>query len=116
MVWLVNGLICKVLNLVPRHKEIVARISGENYAELLTLLIGIAELFMAFWVMSRYKSRLSTILQVVVVMTMNILEFVLVNDLLLWGKWNIFFAFLFVLMVLYNEFILARKMNGQHVR
>lgn len=96
--------------------KIVSRFLGEDYAQLLTLLIGIAEIMMAFWVLSKYKSRLCTILQVVVVMTMNILEFVLVNDLLLWGKWNIFFAFLFVLMVLYNEFILAQKMNGQHIR
>ncbi len=27
-VWIANGLFCKVLNLVPRHQEIVARIIG----------------------------------------------------------------------------------------
>ncbi len=29
-VWLVNGLFCKVLNWVPRHQFIVARILGKN--------------------------------------------------------------------------------------
>jgi hypothetical protein len=35
-VWLINGLVCKVLNLVPRHREIVARILGDNHAPLFT--------------------------------------------------------------------------------
>ena len=29
-VWLANGLFCKVLNLVPRHQQIVARILGKT--------------------------------------------------------------------------------------
>jgi hypothetical protein len=42
LVWLVNGLLCKVLGLVPRHAAIVARILGPSHADLLTLLIGLA--------------------------------------------------------------------------
>ncbi|MCB0660408.1 MAG: hypothetical protein KDC04_05710, partial [Saprospiraceae bacterium] len=43
IVWQANGLLCKVLNLVPRHEQIVARILGDNYSRILTILIGLSE-------------------------------------------------------------------------
>lgn len=109
LVWLANGLFCKVLHMVPRHEQIVARILGERHAPLLTILIGISEIGMAFWVLSRLKHRWAAIVQILVVVAMNLLEFVLVPDLLLWGRYNSFFAFLFVLLVYYNEFVLNRS-------
>lgn len=111
LVWLINGLFCKVLNLVPRHQEIVAQILGESYAPLLTLLIGLAEIIMAIWVWSRWQSRLNAILQIVVVITMNILEGLLVPELLLWGRWNVIFALFFTGIVYYKEFILSKSVN-----
>ena len=109
MVWMANGLFCKVLNLVPRHEHIVARILGETYARPLTLTIGLAEIGMAIWVLSRIKPRLNAVIQMVVVATMNTLEFFMVPDLLLWGKLNAFFAFLFVLLIYYHEFHWNKK-------
>ena len=108
-VWLVNGLICKVLNFVPRHEQIVARILGSEYSRPLTLLIGLAEIGMVVWILSRIQKRVNAVVQIVIVATMNILEFSLASDLLLWGKMNIFFAFLFILVVYYNEFQLKEK-------
>ena len=58
LVWFINGLYCKVLNQVPRHQEIVGRILGDDVAPTLTVLIGISEIVMAGWVLSRYRSRL----------------------------------------------------------
>ena len=40
LVWLTNGLLCKVLMLVPRHAAIVARILGPAHASVLIRLIG----------------------------------------------------------------------------
>ena len=108
-VWIANGLFCKVLNLVPRHKQIVARILGDDHSRLLTILIGLSELFMAIWILSSYKAKLNAIVQILIVATMNTLEFILVPDLLLWGKLNLLFAFLFVLVVYFNEFYINRK-------
>ena len=105
-VWIANGLFCKVLNLVPRHQEIVARILGNEYAGLLTRAIGISEILMAVWIISGIKPRLNALTQVLIIATMNIIEFTLAPDLLLWGHTNIFFAFLFILLILYNEFML----------
>lgn len=108
-VWLINGLFCKVLNWVPRHEQIVGRILGESYARPLTLLIGLAELVMMIWVLSGFQKKLNAQLQIFVVILMNILEFALVPDLLLWGKLNSFFALCFVALVYYNTFILGQK-------
>ncbi len=104
-VWLANGLFCKVLNLVPRHSEIVGRILGNEFAHGLTFLIGIGEIVMTIWVLSRFKSKLNAIVQMFLVGIMNVIEFLLVPDLLLWGRFNALFAAFFILLVYYNEFI-----------
>jgi DoxX-like family len=103
-VWLANGLFCKVLNLVPRHQQIVARILGKTRAGFFTKAIGFAELAMAVWILSGAMPKLNAITQIVVIATMNLLECILVPDLLLWGRWNAFFASLFLLLIFCNEF------------
>ena len=84
-VWIINGLFCKVLNLVPRHQEIVARILGIGNAGLITKAIGLSEIAMAVWILSGFRTRLNTIIQILVIAIMNILEFILAPDLLLWA-------------------------------
>ena len=108
-VWIINGLFCKVLNLVPRHQEIVARILGNDHARLLTITIGISEIAMAVWILSGIKRRLNAIAQIIIIAAMNTLEFILVPDLLLWGRFNALFAFLFILLIFYNEFYSKNK-------
>ena len=108
-VWIINGLFCKLLNLVPRHQEIVARILGIENAGLITKAIGLSEIAMAAWILSGFRTRLNTIIQILVIATMNILEFILAPDLLLWGRYNALFAFLFILLIYYNEFHLRNK-------
>ncbi len=108
-VWLANGLFCKVLNLVPRHEQIVAKILGADHSRSLTVLIGLSEIVMAAWIILGYKRKLNAFTQIIVVVIMNTLEFILVPELLLWGKLNSFFACLFVLVVYFNEFYLNKK-------
>jgi hypothetical protein len=112
-VWIANGLLCKVLNLVPRHQEIISRILGNQYSRILTILIGCSEIFMAIWVISKIEPRLNAIIQITILGIMNTLEFILVPDLLLWGKLNAVFAFLFILFVYFNEFYLNKKLAQQ---
>jgi len=64
---------------------------------------------MAIWILSGIKTRLNAIAQIVVVATMNVIEFILGADLLLWGKLNSLFAFLLILVVYYNEFYLNKQ-------
>lgn len=112
-VWLANGFFCKVLNIVPRHQEIVARILGSDHAHLLTLLIGVAEIAMAAWILSGIQRRINVLIQIIVIAIMNALEFFLVPDLLLWGRANAFFAFVFIALLYYNEFLYTKKLTEQ---
>jgi hypothetical protein len=112
-IWFANGLFCKILNLVPRHEQIVAGILGHDYSRPLTILIGLSEIVMACWILSGFKTRLNAIVQIAVIAAMNALEFVLVPDLLLWGRLNSVFALLLILAVYYNEFTLRKKMARQ---
>jgi len=110
-VWLINGLLCKVLGLVPRHQEIVETINNFDKASayFLTKLIGFSEIIMAIWIITRIQSRFNAVLQIAIIVTMNSFEFVLASDLLLWGKWNFVFVLLFCIFIYYNEFILNKK-------
>ena len=112
-VWIINGLFCKILNLLPRHQQILGEILGEQYAGVLTKMIGGAEIVMAVWIVSGYKSRWNALVQILVVGVMNILEFMLVPDLLLWGRFNIVFAALFILVVYYQEWVLRSQLATQ---
>lgn len=112
LVWLGNGLLAKVLNLVPRHQQIVGEILGEEYAPVLTKLIGVSEIFMAIWVLSGIKPKECAMLQIAVVLIMNVIEFMLVPDLLLWGRLNAVFALMFALLVAANEYYRTQKLKG----
>ncbi len=111
-VWLVNGLFCKTLQLVPRHKQIVQEILNidAKTATILTIVIGILEVLMFIWILSRFATKINALVQIVIVATMNILEFVFVPDLLLWGKFNAVFALLFAALVYFNEFVWHKKL------
>ena len=105
LVWLINGLFCKLLNLVPRHQQIVARILGEEHADIFTKAIGIAEILMCVWIITGIKSRICAIVQIIVVATMNTIEFFLAPDLLLFGRGNILMAALLIILIYMNEFV-----------
>ncbi|MEV4881547.1 DoxX-like family protein [Chitinophaga ginsengisegetis] len=104
LVWMINGVFCKVLNYVPRHQLIVARILGETHAALLTRTIGILEAGMAIWILSRIKSRWCALAQILLVAAMNVIEFIAAPDLLLFGRINIIIAAVFIFIIYRNEF------------
>lgn len=112
LVWLVNGLFCKVLDCVPRHQEIVGRILGNDNANSYTIAIGIGEIFIFCLVLTAYRPKLIAILQIVLVASMNTIEFIMVPDILLWGKLNALFALLFILVVYYSAFHLEPRTSN----
>ena len=113
LVWLINGLFCKVFNMAPRHLAIVARILGEEFAWVLTKSIGVLEVLMAFWIVSGIQQRFCAITQAVIILSMNVLEFFLAPDLLLFGRFNLLYAVLFSSLILANEFLLKPKKPNQ---
>ena len=108
LVWLINGLFCKVLNMVPRHQEIVARILGIDYAYLATKAIGVSEILVFIWIISGIKSRWCAVFQILIVATMNTIEFFLAPDLLLYGHVNAIVATFFITVVFLNEFVIGK--------
>ncbi|RYY69093.1 MAG: hypothetical protein EOO13_10515 [Chitinophagaceae bacterium] len=108
-IWFVNGFFCKLLNFVPRHQQIVDKIIGGNHAGFLTKSIGIAEIAMAAWILSGKYRRFNVVSQVAIIACMNIMEFLLVPELLLWGRANAVFAALLIVVILVNEFYVHPK-------
>ena len=108
LVWLANGLLAKVLNLVPRHQEIVGRILSQEYSRPLTFMIGISEIIMALWILRPVDRKFTVMVQVCTVSVMNCIEFILVPDLLLFGRLNALFALLFIILIYSNELLLNR--------
>ncbi len=104
LVWLLNGIYAKLLNGVPRHKEIIEEILQINNSNLFIITIGTLEILMAIWILSGKYSRTNAVVQSVIILLMNTLEITFVPELLLWGKWNFIFACLFVILILWNEF------------
>ena len=108
-VWLINGLYCKILNQVPRHETIVASIFNNEYSRQIIILIGFLEVCLSIWLFTKYKQKLATILQIFLVLVMNIIEFILAKELLLWREYNIVFALIFITIVYLNGFYFNKK-------
>lgn len=87
----------------------MATILGGYHPRSFTILIGVSEIVMAIWVLSGIKKRLNAIIQMIIIATMNTLEFLLVPDLLLWGRFNSLFAFMLIVAIYYNEFVLPKN-------
>jgi hypothetical protein len=104
MIWFLNGFYCKLLNQVPRHQLIVARILGAQHSFLFTKLIGVLEILMSVWVFSQFKSSFCTLTQVVLILTMNMIEYFKARDLLLFGRVNILLAVLLIGLIFYSPY------------
>ena len=102
LVWWGNGLLCKVLDMVPRHQEIVARILGDTHAREITVMIGCGEVLLGFWILSGWRWRWSVTVQVLGVLVMNVIEFMMARELLLFGSWNGLIALAYCAVVLYS--------------
>lgn len=103
-VWLVNGVWCKIMDGVPRHREIVARILGEEHSLFLTRMIGVGEVLMAAWILSGIRWKWSCAAQIAAVMLMNVIEFIVVPDMLLFGRFNSLAALAYIMVVAWAGF------------
>ncbi len=82
-VWVFHGLYSKLLDGIPRHAQIVARILGEDISHLVTIAVGISEILLGLWAWSgRYRTANATV-QTVAIISMNTLEITFARDLLI---------------------------------
>lgn len=73
-VWILFGLVFKVLHVVPRHEKIVAAVIGPDWAGPVTVGIGAAEGCMGLWILSGRRPLLCASTQTVAIVGMNVLE------------------------------------------
>ena len=85
-VWLVHGLLNKLLHFSPRHLQIVQSVPGlaGSRGEFLLTAIGLCEVGIAVWVLSGWTAALCAAVQTVVLLSMNIVELSFARPLLLW--------------------------------
>src|SRR6187397_2771561 len=82
-VWVFHGLYSKILNGIPRHQLIVARVLGERWARPATKLIGGAEVLLGVWVFTGLASVECAAVQTLAIVSMNALEIVRARSLLI---------------------------------
>ena len=85
-VWLTHGLYNKLLSGSPRHLAIVQSVPGLSGAagSRMLVAVGVFEVAVAVWVISRRAPRLCAVTQTGVLLSMNALELTYARPLLLW--------------------------------
>ena len=91
------GLVFKALDALPRHRRIVARVTGESRAQLVTNLVAFGEVGLGAWMLVGRFLPVCIAIQTVALVVMNALELRYARDLL----------FSPVLMVCANAALLA---------
>ena len=73
LVWLYQGLWCKLLGGVPRHQAVVAAapFSGPLAARTVLIALGSAECCIAAWVLSGRRMREAALVQTTLLLAMN---------------------------------------------
>lgn len=82
-VWIVFGLVFKVLHFVPRHERIVAAVLGDSVSGPVTLAVGVAETLLGVWILSKRWPRTCAAVQTMAILSMNALELSLAREHLL---------------------------------
>lgn len=73
-VWIVFGLVFKVMHLLPRHETIVAAVIGPAWAAPATVAVGIAEAGLGVWILSARWPLPCALAQTMAIVAMNLLE------------------------------------------
>lgn len=82
-VWVFHGMYSKLLDGIPRHRAIVARVLGEELAAPATMAVGVAEILLGLWAFSHRFPRACAAVQTLAILAMNTLEIVRAPDLLI---------------------------------
>ncbi len=82
-VWVFHGLYSKLLEGIPRHRAIVGRVLGEEWAGPITMAVGTLEVLLGLWAYSRRNRRVCASVQTIGIAAMNSVEIARARDLLL---------------------------------
>jgi hypothetical protein len=82
-VWVFHGFYSKILNGIPRHRLIVAKILGATNAGIYTGIIGTMEVLLGVWVFTAWQPVGCAVVQTAAIAGMNTLEIFLAGELLI---------------------------------
>ena len=82
-VWVFHGLYSKLLDGIPRHRLIVARVLGDEVAAAATVVVGVLEILLGIWAFSHRLPRACAAVQTAAIVAMNSLEIARAPDLLI---------------------------------
>ena len=82
-VWVFHGLYSKLLDGIPRHRLIVARVLGDDLAAAATVVVGVLEILLGIWAVSHRLPRACAAVQTAAIVAMNSLEIARAPDLLI---------------------------------
>jgi len=82
-VWVFHGLYSKLLDGIPRHRLIVARVLGDEVAAVATIGIGVLEILLGVWAFTHRLPRACAAVQTAAIVAMNSLEIARAPDLLI---------------------------------
>ena len=98
-VWVFHGLYSKLLGGIPRHRAIVGRVLGEEWATPITLAVGVCEVLLGLWAYSRRHRRVCASVQTLAIAAMNSMEIARARDLLLSAPGMVALNAMFLLLV-----------------
>ena len=70
-VWVFHGLYSKLLDGIPRHRLIVARVLGDDLAAAATVAIGVLEILLGIWAFSHRQPRACAAVQTAAIVAMS---------------------------------------------
>jgi hypothetical protein len=82
LVWLLFGLVFKLANALPRHRQIVARVVGQRASRRMTMLVALGESALGMWMLTGRFLPVCVGIQMIVIVAMNTLELRYARDLL----------------------------------
>jgi hypothetical protein len=82
-VWVFHGFYSKILNGIPRHRLIVAKILGATNAGIYTRIIGTMEVLLGVWAFTAWQPVGCAVVQTAAIAGMNTLEIFLAGELLI---------------------------------
>lgn len=100
-VWVFHGVFSKILDGIPRHRLIVARVLGVRLAGPMTMAIGSAETLLGLWAYSGRDRVQCAITQTAAIILMNALEIAFARRLLISAPGMVLLNTLFLAVVWY---------------
>lgn len=98
-VWIFHGLFSKILDGIPRHRLIVGKILGDEFAAPATILIGCLEILLGCWGLSGKYRKPCAGLMTMALVSMNTLEIILARELLISAVGMVLLNLAFIAMI-----------------